>query len=632
MRFLVIVALLPAVALAHEGHAPLPTKGATVKGDRLMLSASAAKAIGLQIGKVELADVRRTVHAVGSVELPWSQQAYVSTLIAGRVDQVLVKPGESVAAGQELARISGAELESLQLEMLQAATEKSLAARLLRGQESAGQDIAGKALLQTRTKAQQQSARFHAAWQKLRAIGLSNETLQNICDTRETVPAISLVSPIGGVVAMADARAGQIVQPTEHLYHIVDPSRVWIVGKVLEADAGQVKPGQPVEVSFAMLPGKLQAEIDHIELRLNSDRTLSVKALLANPSDTLKPGMFGRLEIQLASTKAVVCPSEALIRDGQATYAIVQQSAGNYVRKPVAVAAVRAERAEIDDGLFPGDKVVTVGSHELAALFAKRSVQTVASVDRPGGITAQGQVELPTDQKAFASAPIDGLVSRILVEHGQRVEKGEVLAELESLPFKTLQLDFLQARTSLAQVTLNLERAQVLGDSLAKKELLQLQTLHDTDQQNVASLRRQLRLVGVSDHDLAAMEETDLAASPQDLSAVLPIRAPANGLISDFDLVPGQFVAAKTQLFELHNPRKVWVRAFVFEQDAIHVKTGQAVQVGLASDPTFRASGKVDRLDPILFAGNRALSIWTELDNPGLQLKEGMAATVTIGN
>ncbi len=632
MKLWLVFVLLPGVALAHEDHTPLPTKGATVQGNRLLLSASASKAIGVQLGKVELAEVRRTIQAVGSVELPWSQQAYVSTLIAGRVEQVLVKPGESVAAGQELARISGTELETLQLEMLQAAAEKSLTARLLEGHEAAGDGIAGNLLLQTRTDAQLQAARFRAAWQKLRAIGLSDQTLQQVCDTRQSVRSISLVSRIGGVVAMADVRTGQIVQPTEHLYHIVDPTRVWIVGKVLEADAGQVKAGQPIEFSSAMLPAKLSGRIDHIELRLGPDRTLSVKAFMENSNAALKPGMFGRLEIQLASARSVVCPVEALTGEPGATAVLVQRSDGKYVRKPVVVTAVRGQIAEIDDGLFPGDMVVTVGSHELAALFPNDPARQAASVSQLAGITAQGQVELPTDQKSFASAPIDGLVSRILVEHGQRVAKGDVLAELQSLPFQTLQLDFLQARTSLARASLNLERARALGDDLARKELWKLQTRFDSDQQIVASLRRQLTLVGLSEGEVTALAEADFAASGPDLGAELKIRAPADGLVCDFDLIPGQFVPQQARLFELHSPSKVWVRTFVFEQDAIHVRTGQAVSVGLASDPAFRASGKVDRLDPLLFAGNRALSIWTELDNAELKLKEGMAATVTLGS
>lgn len=636
MRFLIAFLLLPGLALAHEDHAPLPTKGATVKGDRLMLSASASQAIGLQTAKVELAEVRRTVHAVGSVELPWTQQAYVTTLIAGRVEQVLVKPGETVAAGQELARVNGMELENLQLAMLQAATEKSLASRMLDRQVAAGEGIAGKVLLQTRTEVQQQSARFNAAWQTLRAVGLTKDALKRVSKSGETVRSLSIVSPIDGVVLMADVRVGQIVQPTEHLYHVVDSSRVWIVAKVLEADAGRMKRGLPVEVTFAMLPGeKFRAPIDHVELRLNKDRTLSVKAWLDNSRGTLKAGMFGQVEIQLANDKAVVCPKEALIRDGLASFALVERSAGNYVRKPVVVAALRGQAAEIEDGLFPGDKVVTVGSHELAALFVGRVDKQPLSDGQAyfeGTTVAQGQVELPTDQKTFACAPIEGRIQRILVEHGQAVKKGAVLAELESLPFKTLQLDLLQTITNLRLANLNLERVQALSqsDSVARKDVWQLQTQRDTYQQAVASLRRKLALVGLSEAEITAIEQTDIADSPPELTSVLPIRAPADGLIAEFDLIPGQVVSLQCRLFELHNPTAVWVQAFLFEQDAVRVSAGQAVQVSLVSDPNFRAIGKVERLNPVLLAGNRALSIWTEIDNPNLQLKEGMAAIVTI--
>jgi multidrug efflux pump subunit AcrA (membrane-fusion protein) len=321
---------------------------------------------------------------------------------------------------------------------------------------------------------------------------------------------------------------------------------------------------------------------------------------------------------------------EALIRDGQTSEALVQQSPGNYVKKAVTVAAVRGQFAEIEEGLFPGDQVVTVGSHELAALFPRKATPAVVPSPAPTGIAAQGIVELPIDQKTFASAPIDGQVKRILVEHGQRVEKGQVLAELESLPFKTLQLDFLQARSRFTQAKINLTRGIALGNDVSMRSFWELQSERDSAEQAVASLRRQLTLVGLSNEAIAAIEESDLAASPKDLPTVLPIRAPASGLIGDFESIPGEFVAQETQLFELHNLRKVWVRAFVFEQDAIHIKIGQPAQVRLASDATFQAVGKVDRVDPILVGDNRALSIWTELDNPGLQLKEGMAATVTI--
>src|SRR5215213_7636273 len=135
------VAALTALAVAatphaHEGHAPLPTKGATVQGDRVMLSEKARRAIGVEVAKITLGDLRRIVRAVARVELPWHQQAMVTTLVPGRIARVLVRPGEPVEAGRELAHVESLELESFQRELLQADAERTHARRLFDLRES----------------------------------------------------------------------------------------------------------------------------------------------------------------------------------------------------------------------------------------------------------------------------------------------------------------------------------------------------------------------------------------------------------------------------------------------------------------------------------------------------------------
>ncbi len=634
-----------AAADAHEGHAPLPSKGATVRGDRLMLSPSASKAIGVTIGKVELADIQRVTHAIASVELPWSQQAFVTSLISGKVTHVLVKPGETVAAGQELARIESLELENLQLAMLQASTELSFTSRLLVRHERLGADniIPGRVVLATRTEVRKNQARLNSAWQKMLTVGLARDTLRRIRVSGERIRTISITSPIAGIVSAADVRPGRFVQPNEHLFHIVDPSRVWVVGKILEADAGQMRSGLPLRVTFAMLPDKqFTAPVDHVELKLNENRTLSVKAYLDNPDGSLKPGMFGRVQIQTGGEKAVVCPKNALIRDGLTRYALVQESAGRYVRKRVDIGLAVGPMVEIKDGLFPGDRVVTTGSHELAALFGSDASKTQAGTENMGPrrpsaarvTIAQGRIELPTDQKRFASAPIDGRIRRILVEHGQRVEQGQVLAEVESMEFQSLQLKLLEARATLAQASANLQRLNTLAqaNAIAQKDLWELQSQHGVYKHSAEALRHKLSLIGLSAKEIDRIEQTDIANldSPKELTAVLPIRAPGDGLIAQFDIIPGQVVEADRSLFEIHNPSKMWVQAYLFEQDALGIEVGQPVQVSLVADPAFRATGSVDRVNPVLASGSRALSIWIELDNADLRLKEDMSAVVAI--
>ena len=149
----VVAAFGAGASFAHEDHAPLPTKGVTIAGNNVLLSDKAREAIGLTTTKVTFGDLHRTVEVNARVELPWNQQAMITSLVPGKIDQVLVRPGETVTVGQELARVVSMELESFQLAMLQAASEVDLAERLVQQRRSLDAEgvIAGKSLLEAET-------------------------------------------------------------------------------------------------------------------------------------------------------------------------------------------------------------------------------------------------------------------------------------------------------------------------------------------------------------------------------------------------------------------------------------------------------------------------------------------------
>ena len=88
----------------HENHAPLPTKGVKIAGDTIMLSDKAREAIGLTTAKIEFGDIHRVVTVNARVEIPWNSQTMITSLVPGKIAQVLVRPGEVVVPGQELAQ------------------------------------------------------------------------------------------------------------------------------------------------------------------------------------------------------------------------------------------------------------------------------------------------------------------------------------------------------------------------------------------------------------------------------------------------------------------------------------------------------------------------------------------------
>lgn len=646
----VAAALGPATTFAHENHAPLPTKGVTVAGNNLLLSDKARQAIGLTTAKVALRDLHRTVEVNARVELPWNQQAMISSLVPGKIDQVLVRPGETVTAGQELARVVSIELESLQLAMLRAAGEVDLAERLVqqrRGLDAEGV-IAGKNLLEAETTLAQKTAELRIAEEKFRALGIHGKTLQAIRTSRQPIRFLPIASPITGIITHADVRIGQVVKTTDHLYHVVDPSRVWIVGEVLESDVRHLDKGQPVAARFAEYPDtQFDGVIDHVRLKMDRrSRTQSVVIAVANREGFLRPGMFGRVGIAVRVAKeAIVCPADAIIKSRTGRYVLVERSPGKYENRPVKLGLTKGKQVEVLEGVFPGDKVVVTGAYLLASLLGnEHKARTSGSRDTDENVNADSPrrpitvadatVELPTDRQAFAGPRIAGRIRRVLVEPSQGVETGQVLAEVDSLELRTVQLDLLQTASRLQLSEQSLARLEQLGDCniTPRRRIWELRAQRDALLHQVASLKRQLAFFGLTDQEVAELERADLAQkdSGATLLSGVPIRAPATGWIVGFRVVPGQVVHPEDQLFEIHDLSKVWVKGYVFERDAAQVAIGQPARVTFSAFPDLEAVGTVVRIAPIMEESERVLPVWVEVDNSDRLLKEGMLARVAV--
>lgn len=685
------LALAAAVAVSpsasgHEGHEAVPSTGVRVHGDELLISEAAREAVGMETAKVTLADLHQELTVNAHVELPWDQQAFVSTLVPGRVTEVLAGPGERVGADQKLARLESLELESLNLDLLQAERELQLADRLVELQRGLNKKgiVAGTTFLESRTRRRQAKIRLEAARQRLLALGLEPQSVTEIVSGGRPVVEHVLESPIDGTVAEADVHPGKNVQTTEHLYHIVDTSRLWLVGDVPETDIWMLRPGQSVEATFRDLPGQsFRAAIDRLHLTMDrQSETLGVVAEVDNRCGQLRPGMFGQMTIQIhARPQAIACPVAALIEKETGNFVLLRDGPGRYVRRQVEVGLRTRERVEIKSGLFPGDRVIVTGTRVLAAQFHRDGTRTNHADEQPTGsgaphaqgqeprangrkrkpalhsphaalsqanashaVTVEARVELPPGAQAFAGLPddrkateasrIEGRVRRILVQPGAQVERGQILAEVDSLEFHNMQLDLLKTRAELDWTRRLLEQLDNLDQSglVARKELWRLQTKLATLELAEASLVRRLQQVGVPPEESRRLQWNE-PGSEEPSSTVLPaipIRAPADGRVAEFDLAPGEVVPPSKPLFEIQNLSTMWVKGYVFEEDLPRIEVGQPAFVTFAAYPRMRLDGTVVRIAPMLNERPRVMPIRVEIPNPHQRLRDGMRARLTI--
>lgn len=643
-----------APAHAHEGHAALPSTGAVVEGDHVLVSEQAHHGLGLEIATVTLEDLRRVLRLRADVELPWDGEAMVTTLVPGRVQKIFVKPGEVISAGQELARIESLEVETLQLAMLQAAEEVALAQRLVNQRRPLAEAgaIPGRALLEDESELRQRQVQLSVARRKLLALGLSEETLRQVREQGQPVSTVSVTSPAGGVVMHVDVRVGEFVDTEQHLFNIVDRSEVLVVGELLETNAWQVHAQQTAVVHFPALPDEsFRGEVERLRLSVRPDRrSLDVVVPVETKDGWLRPGMSGRMELVVEEAKeAIACPSEALIRVGNRTFVLVRQGEGEYQRREIKTGLWTPARVEVLDGLFPGDRVIVTGAKLLAAMFhADQPIidgdSDAAAPGQGGGRkteseqataipVAQATVELPTGHKALATPVIAGRIKRIHVEPGETVDAGQLLAELDSQELRNLQLELLETREKLRQTTETIDRVEMLARSggYPQSQLWQHQMEQKSLQHQLQNIERRLALVSLSSDAIHSLAGTNLTASDEPATfPTVPVRAPTAGQVADFDVVLGQIVHADDALFEVQNRNTIWIKGYVFEQHAPRVEVGQRATASFPAHPDLQLHGMVVRVAPTLELPTRVLPVWIEAENPDHRLREGMLARVEI--
>jgi Cu(I)/Ag(I) efflux system membrane fusion protein len=150
---------------------------------------------------------------------------------------------------------------------------------------------------------------------------------------------------------------------------------VWVDAAVPARESGLLRPGSAVTARTAALPGRnwtgtVQTILPAVDV---DTRTVAARVELANPEGALLPGMFVDLEIAGAPIEALMVPTEALIRTGQRTVAIVAEQNGAF--RPVDVVAGNeyGERTEIRSGLEAGQRVVASGQFLIDSEASLRS-------------------------------------------------------------------------------------------------------------------------------------------------------------------------------------------------------------------------------------------------------------------
>jgi cobalt-zinc-cadmium efflux system membrane fusion protein len=242
-------------------------------------------------------------------------------------------------------------------------------------------------------------------------------------------------------------------------------------------------------------------------------------------------------------------------------------------------------------------------------------------------VEVTGTVAFDGDQATTVLSPVSGPVTRVLVQPGDRVSRGQPLAYVTSPDFAVAVADFRKAAASernLARIA-KLDSALFANDALARRDLEQAQTDALAAHADREAALAQLRALGLDQATLAKLDSGD--AVPVVEAA---IRAPLAGTVVERLVSPGQLLeAGATAAFTVANLSRMWVMASVFESDLPSVRVGDPALVTLTNLPD-TVSGRVDNIAAEVDPETRATSVRIVVPNADHLLRKDMYVRVGI--
>ena len=654
VRWSALLAILVTVSAdGHEGHQPLPTKGVQIdaQAGHLTLSRAAREVLDVTTVEVETRDVAGTVKAYATVVAPWTRRAYVTSRLPGRIVQLHVRPGDVVEVGQILADLDCLDLHTLRQEYQKTQNEFELSGKILESLAPIAKSgaVPGQRLVEAENTHQQSQNVLDVLRAKALGLQVREADLDASADGDAPPLRLTLTSPIRGVIVHADVAVGKFVEPTEHLFEITDTSRVWVQIGILERDLHRIQEGQSVRVSFNGLPGQsFDTKVDKLGLLLDQQTHQGTAwAEIANTptGPRLLPGMNGQAEFILPGRgQGLSVPSASVFSDGAERYVFVEETStkasSEYRKKSVVIGRQTRDLAEVTSGdIFPGDRVVTRGGHELSSLFflgvLRLSPETAKSIGLKVEAVAEhsverilrldGAIDVPPQRRTSASSQLPGTLSQILVDRGQRVKAGDILAEISSLELQDAQLELLQAHLDGAMWRGTFTRLRDAGDAVSRRTVLEMESRVKALETQFANVRQKLLSLGLSSSQIE-----EVLRSKHVIDS-LPVRAPMDGVVVNFDRVLGQVIRPDEPLFEIHDISQVWVQAFVGERDSSQIQVGQSARIRWIAYPDLEAEGTVARLGPVVGVASRTQAAWIEFQRPpSVVLQHNMLVRATL--
>ncbi|MGD9690392.1 MAG: efflux RND transporter periplasmic adaptor subunit [Phycisphaerales bacterium] len=379
--------------------------------DEVRLTAEAIDRYGVRVEAAQLWVLRPTVVAPARVAFNTEAMAHVGSPLRGWADEVKVRLGDTVKAGQELLIVESPELGEAQSDFLLKRTAVQTARPAVDLAMTAWDRAKGlyeKSEGIALTEVQKREVEYKAAvaaWRSAEAAAMAAENLLHILGMKqgevatlvqsgEINPRLAIKASIDGQVVQREITLGELVGPDrEALMILADTRSLWVLADVPESKLMGIVEGAKAWITIGSSAGqgdaaaapKFEGTVSFIAPLVDpTTRTAQVRIEVPSTAigrGTVRPGMFARVEIVTAEpggaepAPQVAVPQEAVqtVEGGPAVFVPVPGEPNTFQKRALTVGPVVGGLVPVLAGLVEGERFVEAGSFILKAELGKGS-------------------------------------------------------------------------------------------------------------------------------------------------------------------------------------------------------------------------------------------------------------------
>ncbi len=271
----------------------------------------------------------------------------------------------------------------------------------------------------------------------------------------------------------------------------------------------------------------------------------------------------------------------------------------------------------------PSERSQFVHLTEDAVRAASLEVTVVSRETFHPHVTASGVIRPVAQRSVRVRAVTGGLVVRLLVDVGDRVQKAQVLATIEGP----------EVAAAVARYRSAAARRKVARESLHRAtDLLDLKAISRAE----LELRTADAAATAAEADAAHENLVRLGLDPESALAKpgptsrYSVVSPMKGVIIQRHVSPGLLVEKEEFLFEIADLSTVWAIADIYQQDLGQIRAQGEVEVRSDAYPGQHFTGRIELIEPTLDEASRTAHMRIALDNRSGRLLPGLFVTVAV--